>query len=180
MIIQLTKSIPNEICIQISKFFNIGLYNGNYLAIKKNGTTLKDLLVRAKIIDQSQCLFDETIRYSPTLSTICVADKVLAVILKIDVQDSMDIEFIFKSDDTQILFKDALYWKSFYFHNEKTLHDCGQIYYDIEPDIISYMVYGKYVHEGIDGPLDESLIELYMKGEQNFKNLLILKDMVKI
>lgn len=180
MKIHLTKNIPDGIINQIARFFFIAGFNSPSIRIKHEQSNLSNILITANILNESECLFKESIPFSTSINTVSIGDNVLAVILKFDVKDSIDIDFIFKPDCTEIIFKDSLYWRSFYFWNKRELHDCGQIYHDISPSIISYMVHGQYVHENMEGAVEETLMELYQKGEHHFKNLLVLKDMIKI
>lgn len=180
MKIHLTKNIPDGIINQISRFFFIAGFNSPSICIKHDQSNLSNILITANILNESECLFKDPISFSTSINTVTVADNILAVILKFDVKDSIDIDFIFKPDSTEIIFKDSLYWRSFYFWNKRELHDSGQIYHDISPAIISYMIHGQYVHESMEGAVEETLMELYQKGEPHFKNLLVLKDMIKI
>lgn len=179
MSIILRKEISGKILDKIKKIFTVLTNNrvDNRLLIKNK--TLKQILVDSHLLDNSECIIDECFQFIASGQDTIVNGEVLAYTVSLNVRNSIDIDFIFKPNDLEIIFKDALYWKSFYFYSRRTLQDDGRIYEDIDRSIIPYMIYGKYITE-IDDSVCDSLIELYRKGERNFKNLLILNDMVKI
>lgn len=179
MKIYLTKDIPYSIIYQINKLFSHVVLEARGDHVKAEDTSLKDFLISSNLLDEQECILSFDFKFTTAVNKIVVNGTVLAVIVKFTVYNSIDIDFIFKPNDIEIVFKDGLYWKSFYFYSKRNLQDNGIIYEGIDPDIIPYMFYGKYITE-MEGAVDDSLIELYRKGERNFKNLLVLNDMVNI
>lgn len=179
MKIYLTKDVPYSITNQINKLFPNMVLDAKANHVKIEGTSLKEFLISSKLLDEQECILSYDFKFTTAVNKIVVNNTVLAVIVKFTVWNSIDIDFIFKPNEIEIVFKDCLYWKSFYFHSKKNLQDNGVIYEDINADIIPYMLYGKYITE-MDWAVDDNLIELYRKGERNFKNLLVLSDMVNI
>lgn len=171
--------IPERIVDQIAKIFTVSTNHRGQLTFKTSDKTLAQILVNAKILDESECIQIKNFKFITAAKPIVVNNIMLAYTVSLNVRNSIDIDFIFKPDNVEILFKDSLYWKSFYFYSKRQLQDDGNIYDNISPDIIPYMLYGKYITE-MEGSVDNNLMELYEKGEQNFKNLLILHDMVRI
>ena len=179
MAIILNKSIPYSIIERMKKIFTVTFNDRGDLKLLINNKTLKQILVDSQLLDDSECIITEQFRFVASGKETTVNGQVLAYTVSLNVRDSIDIDFIFKPDDLEILFKDSLYWKSFYFYSRRNIQDNGNIYENIAPSIIPYMIYGKYITE-MEGAVDNSLIELYRKGERNFKNLLVLNDMVNI
>ena len=179
MSIILRKEISSKILDKIKKIFTVLTNYRGDIKLIINNKTLKQILVDSQLLDESECVITEYFKFIASGEETIVNGEVVAYTVSLNVRDSIDIDFIFKTDDLEIIFKDALYWKSFYFNSKRYLQDNGNIYEDIDPSIIPYMIYGKYITE-MEYSVDNSLIELYRKGERNFRKLLVLNDMVKI
>lgn len=171
--------IPDLIFNNIKKYFSVTKTKDGRNQISFWDISLKDILIRTKVLDESECFISNDFKFKVSGDPIIVNNEMLAYTIKINVQNSVDIEFIFKPHDVEILVKDFVYWKSCYFHSHKHLHDNGTIYYDVDPAIIPYMIYGQYIYD-MEGGSEFSLMQLYQKGEQHFKNLLLVNAMQNI
>jgi len=179
MSIVFQKEIPDLIFNNIKKYFSITKNKHGQHQIVFWEYSLKDILINTKMLDESECFISNDFKFKISGEPILVNNDMLAYTIKINIQNSADIEFIFKPYDIEIIVKDFIYWKSFYLYSKKQLHDNGTIYYDVEHDIIPYIIYGQYIYD-MEGGSDYSLMELYQKGERNFKNLLLVNAMQNI
>lgn len=172
-------AIPDLILNNIKRYFSVTKTKSGRDQISFWNVSLKDILIKTKLLDESECFISDDIRFKVYGTPICVNNEMLAYTITINVQNSVDIEFIFKPYDVEILVKDFTYWKACYFHSHQHLHDNGIIYYDVSSAIIPYMIYGQCIYD-LECGSEFRLMQYYQKGEQNFKNLLLLKDMANI
>jgi hypothetical protein len=179
MKIYITDDIPDSVTDTIAKFFPNVVRQSKNLHVFSGNSTLKNVLIGSGLMADEECISIDNFKFTSSIEKIKTKENVMAVILSINIIDSIDIDFIFKQNDVEIIFKDSLYWKSFYFYYKRQLHDEGINYDGVDPDIISYMLHGKYINE-MDYSCHGSLMDLYKKGERNFKNLMVLDDMIKI
>lgn len=179
MSILFQNEMPDLIFNNIKRYFSVTKTKNGRNQISFWDVSLKDILIKTKLLDESECFISNDFRFKVSGDPIFVNNEMLAYTIKINVQNSADIEFIFKPYDVEVLVKDFTYWKSCYFHSHQQLHDNGTIYYDVSSAIIPYMLYGQYIYN-LACSSEFRLMQYYQNGEQNFKNLLLLKDMENI
>ena len=111
MKIYLTKDVPYSITNQINKLFPDMVLEAKGNHVKIEGTSLKEFLISSQLLDEQECILSYDFKFTTSVNKIVVNNTVLAVIVKFTVWNSIDIDFIFKPNEIEIVFKDCLYWK---------------------------------------------------------------------
>lgn len=180
MKIYLKETVSDKIVENFKTLFANVTKTGEQNIVLKKESSIKSILIESGLLTSTECLIQDDFQWLLTIQSLYAQDTISAVILTVSIADSVDIEFIVSENKIDVIAKDSKYWRSYYDFNKRELHQNNVIFKNIPPDIICYMAYGKEIKELFMLSADKTLMDIYQEDSEDFKNIMLVKEMIRI